>query len=238
MNIGCIILTNTTNLEMYGMTQRAIHSLMWSEPSIDFTIIPVESNKDAFNQGFIYDMNNIDTVTPKEPFGYNKFLNIGLDMLKVYNPELPEWTIVTNNDVVFTQNWLTKMLEWQKEHPEVLSLSPWEPNWHKSRGLELEHGPYIGYRTSYEITGWCLVIHRSVIKDCNLFDPQFEFWYQDDDYALTLKDKKITHALLPQSKVYHMLSKSHNTIEKQDMYKMTNGQVDKLRNKWKGVPIK
>jgi GT2 family glycosyltransferase len=232
--IGCIMLTNTTNLEKYGVTQRAIHTLLWSEPETEFIIIPVESNKEAFNQGFIYDMNNpnIDTITPKESFGYNKFLNIGLNMLKVYEPKLPEWTIIANNDIIFTQKWLSKMLNWQKNNPDVLSLSPWEPNWHMKRGLDPFHGPYIGYRTSFEITGWCLVINREVIQKCNLFDPQFEFWYQDNDYALTLEQAKIKHALIPQSRVYHMVSATHDTIDKTKFHKMTDGQLEVLKRKW------
>ena len=237
MNIGCIVLTNTTNLELYGTTQRAIHSLIWSEPSIEFDIIPVESCKDAFGQGFIYDMHHpkIDTVVPNEPFGYNKFLNKGLDMLRIYHPDLPEWIIITNNDIIFTQHWLTNMLKWQKDNPDVLSMGPWEPNWHPKHGLDSDHGPYLGYRTSYEITGWCLVMHRDVINRCKLFDPQFEFWYQDNDYALTLKHNNIKHALIQQSRVYHMISKSHGTLKTEEQYKMTHGQIDILKRKWVNV---
>ena len=234
MNIGCIILTNTKDLSKYGMCQRAIHSLLWSEQTMEFNIVVVESNKNALNQGFIYDLRtpNILTVTPDEEFGYNKFLNIGINMLRVNRSDLPEWVIIANSDIIFTQHWLTNMLEWQKNNNSILSMSPWEPNWHTAKGLDKKDGPFIGYRVSYEITGWCLVIHRDVFSKCGLFDPQFKFWYQDNDYALTLKKENIKHALIPSSRVYHMVSGTHDIIPPEKLHQMTHGQHEIFKRKW------
>ena len=233
--IGCVILANTTNLEKYGMTQRTLQTLLWSEPDFFFNIIVVESNPNAQKYGFIYDQSTLSsyvkTIIPNESFGYNKFLNKGIAELKKLC-ENYEWNIITNNDVIFTQKWFTKLIKWQQDNPSVLSLSPWEPNWHMKKGLDPNHGPYFGYRTSYEITGWCLVINNSVIEKCNLFDPRFEFWYQDNDYALTLEQSNIKHALVPQSRVYHMVSGTHDIINKSDFYKMTDGQLEILKQKW------
>jgi len=232
MNVGTIILANTQNLEMYGMCQRTINTLIWSTKPDNYHIVVVETNKDYLQQGFIYsDVHNsswIDTITPNEPFGYNRFLNHGLQRFS----QLPDWLIIANSDLIFTQDWFKNIMDWQKDHPDVLSLSPWEPNWHKKRGLDIKNGPYIGYRTSFEITGWCLVIHNSVITKCKLFDPQFEFWYQDNDYAKTLQVNNIKHALIPTSRVYHMVSGSHNTLTDKNRQAMTDGQLEILRKKW------
>ncbi len=229
--IGCVILANTQNLELYGMTHRAIQTLIWSESSVKIDINIIESNPHIYDNGFIYNsLPNINVIIPNEDFSYNKFLNYGCNPF-IRSGEY-EWIIVANNDIIFTNNWLTRMLSWQSENKNVLSLSPWEPNWHPLRGLNKEHGPYFGYRTSYEITGWCLVINANVFNKCNIFDPLFEFWYQDNDYALTLEAAKITHALLPQSRVYHMVSKSHHIIDECKKHKMTNGQLEVLRKKW------
>lgn len=237
MNIDCIILTNTNNLELYGMCQRAIHTLLWSEPNHTFNIVVVESNKTSKESGFIYDLKvpNIQTITPNDTFGYNKFLNYGVNQLKERNGDLHDWVMVVNSDVVFTQNWLTNLLNWQNNNPDVLSLSPWEPIWHPNHGLDPNQVAYLGYRTSYEITGWCLVMHKSVIDTCKLFDPAFEFWYQDNDYALTLQHAKIKHALITKSRVYHMISQTHHTISNESQYRMTHGQIDILRKKWGNV---
>ena len=236
INVGCIILTNTINLEKYGMTWRTIQSLISSESNIFFDIKVIESNKDALRKKFIYDTNTekykIQTITPNEEFGYNKFLNYGLNEFNKYI--LPKWIIVSNNDLIFTQNWLTKLLDFQKNNSDVLSLSPWEPNWHTNIGkLNPLNGPYYGYRPSIEITGWCLLIHNSVIRKCKLFDPNFIFWYQDDDYGMTLKYSNVKHALIPESKVYHIENSSHDTVKKNKLNNMTYEQIKVFKDKWK-----
>lgn len=225
--IDVIILSNTKTMELYGMTQRTINTLRWSEPNIQFNINLVESNPNLYDDGCIYDHCNV--IIPKEEFGYNKFLNMGLPYCK------SDWVIVANNDLIFTQNWLSKLLLFQSNRPDITSLSPWEPNWHITRGLDINKDCYIGYRTSFEITGWCLVIHKSVIQKCNLFDSNFKFWYQDNDYALTLQKYNIKHALVVNSRVYHMVSASHHLLPQENKHHMTDGQLDILRKKWGNV---
>lgn len=227
-NIDVVVLSNTNNLELYGITQRTINTLKWSEQdNFKFNTIIVESNKKVHEQGYIY--HDCTHIIPNDDFGYNKFLNYGLRYC------INDWVIVANNDLIFTHNWLTNMFKYRTDE---LSLSPWEPNWHIQRGMLPNTDKYTGYRTSFEITGWCLLIHKNVINTCKLFDPQFDFWYQDDDYALTLKHNNIKHSLITKSRVYHMISASHNLIDINKKFEMTNGQINKLRKKWKEVPIK
>jgi GT2 family glycosyltransferase len=91
---------------------------------------------------------------------------------------------------------------------------------------------YAGYRTSFEITGWCLVIHNSVIKQCNLFDERFKFWYQDNDYAETLKHANVPHALVTGSRVYHEISRSYDVLSSEQLHEMTNAQLNVFNKKW------
>ena len=221
-NIDVIILSNTTNLELYGITQRTINTLKWSEPNIKFNTIIVESNKQLYDQGCVY--HDCTTIIPTEDFSYNKFLNHGLKYCS------NDWIIIANNDLIFTQNWLTKLFKYRTDE---LSLSPWEPVWHPRRGMLPNVDKYTGYRTSFEITGWCLIMHKDVVNMCSLFDPQFDFWYQDNDYAFTLEKHNIKHSLITRSKVHHMISASHNLIEPSKRIEMTNGQLKRLQDKWK-----
>ena len=66
----------------------------------------------------------------------------------------------------------------------------------------------------------------------NNFDEQFKFWYQDNDYAFTLQKFGFKHALITKSKVKHLLSKSHNLIDRKEKYNMTDGLITNLQNKW------
>jgi GT2 family glycosyltransferase len=222
--IDVIFLSNTKTIEHYGYTTRAINTLRFSEPNIKFNEIVVETNPEYLNQGFCY--NGSKVIIPNEEFNYNRFLNHGL------KHSTADWVVVSNNDVIFTKNWFTKLIQFQKEHPEFLSLSPYEPNWHKSKNMSNNVEFYTGYRTSFEITGWCLVINKQVIKQCNLFDEQFKFWYQDNDYAETLKSQNIKHALVTNSRVYHDVSKSMNTVSNEILHEMTHAQSQIFHNKW------
>ena len=224
MNVDVIILANTKDLNLYGMTQRTINTLRLSETNHTFNINIVESNPNILDQGFVYHGCNV--IIPKEEFGYNAFLNYGLTTCK------NEWIVAANNDLIFTQRWFTQLMIHQGKHHNTLSMSPWEPNWHKKRGMSDTKEFYNGYRTSFEITGWCLVFNKDIVKKCELFDPRFKFWYQDNDYGLTLQKHNIAHALVTKSRVYHMVSGSHHLLNDKNKYNMTDGQLEILRAKW------
>lgn len=218
-----IFLSNTKDIHHYGLTTRAINTLRASE-AFSFNEIIVETNAEYLNRGFIY--NGSTVVIPNEDFNYNKFLNIGLKY------STSDWVIIANNDVIFTQNWFTNLMDFQSKNPQYLSLSPYEPNWHIEKGMHKTASHYAGYRTSYEITGWCIVIHRSVIDKCELFDEQFKFWYQDNDYAETIRHAKIQHALVTNSRVYHDISKSYDTMSAEKLHEMTHAQTQIFYKKW------
>lgn len=224
MNIDIIFLSNTKTISHYGLTTRAINSLRASENSFNFNEIVVESNVHYLDQGFVYDKCKV--IVPNEEFNYNRFLNKGLEH------STSEWVVVSNNDVIFTQKWFTSLMNFHSKHPQFLSLSPYEPNWHPNKGMLHTTEYFAGYRTSFEITGWCLIMHRSVIEQCNLFDEQFKFWYQDNDYAETLKHKGIPHALVSKSRVYHDISKSYDVLSPQQLHEMTHAQTQIFNKKW------
>ena len=221
-NIDAIILSNTKDLSLYGLTQRTINSLRNSEEDYCFDIKIVETNIKFLEESFIY--HDCDVITPGEKFNYNKFLNIGLSHCS------NEWIVICNNDLIFTEKWFSCMMNFQKLNPYIKSLSPFEPIWHTERGLSSKQESYTGYRIGLELTGWCLVIHRDIIYKCNLFDERFSFWYQDNDYAETIKHHHFLHALVCNSRVYHVGSVSHHLLE--DVSDQTHGQRDIFKNKW------
>jgi len=223
MNVDVIILSNTANLFYYGLLQRTINTLHWSEPNIKFNPIVVETNGSYIDCGFISPNAN-KVITPGIEFNYNKFLNIGVSECN------NDWLVIANNDLIFTQNWFTKILKFSDEHPEFKSFSPFEPNWHCHKTLA-EAKYYEGHRVGYEITGWCLVMKREIITTCELFDETFAFWYQDNDYAMSLQKNNIKHALITGSRVYHETSQSHKLLGIKET-EMTHLQRSTFIKKW------
>jgi len=226
MTIDAIILSNSSDLAHYGLTSRTINSLRVSDHCNDVDIIVVESQSilDFQTNGFLYPGCKI--IHPKESFGYNKFLNIGIDQT---DPD-SEWILICNNDLFFTKDWLSEAKKIIEKYPDIRSFSPRCPNWHLHQNPS---GDIVeGYTVSKEICGWCILLHRDIIDECGLFDEQFDFWYQDNDYAMTLESFNIKHALMNNSKVYHMVSGSHDLLN--DRYQeLTHNQQQKFLNKWK-----
>ena len=224
-NVDVIMLSHTKDLTYYGMTQRALNSLRLSEKDYNFDIKLLESNKDAASQKLEYSC--CTTIVPSEKFNYNLYLNYGLEKCST------DWLVVANNDLVFMSGWFSEIMRLHRENPYVKSFSPFEPNWHRLQGFDPEsRDMFFGYRTSKELAGWCIVIHRDVILDCNLFDPRFAFIYQDNDYAETIKSRGYTHALASRSSVYHVTAQSDGLIASEDRYSMFDAQESLFYSKW------
>lgn len=224
-DVDVIFLSHTRDLTYYGMTQRAINSLQSSEKDYSFDIKLIESNKQAISEKMLYA--DCKVIVPPEKFSYNKFLNYGLAACK------HSWLVVCNNDIVFMEGWFSAIMEQHQKNPSLKSFSPFEPNWHTALGFDSGSTElYYGYRTSCEIAGWCLVVHRDILENCALFDPQFSFIYQDNDYAETIKNSGYEHALVCKSTVYHVTSQSDGLIMDEDREHMFDEQKRIFYKKW------
>lgn len=225
MTIDAIILSKSSDIIHYGLTCRTINSLKESDGwTGDIYVVESEPEKSFKENGFVY--SGCGVIFPECSFNYNKFLNIGVGVCD------SDWLLICNNDLVFSKNWFLHMKEAMNSHTDILSFSPLCPNWHLHQNIMDDKLIEEGYTVSKQICGWCILLHRSIIHKCNLFDEQFEFWYQDNDYALSLKSKNEKHALVPKSRVYHMVSGSHDLLGNRSV-ELTYAQEHKFKNKWK-----
>ena len=225
MEVDVIILSYTKNDGYYGMTKECIESILNSEDENTFNIIVMESDKTG---KYVYDYDEVKTIVPDEEFNYNRFLNIGLEHCN------NEWILISNNDTEYHSKWFTQMYkEWEKDN-ELLSMSPFCPIWTKHNIFTGGETVFPGYRVTYEITGWSILMNKKVVEVMGKFDEDFVFSYQDDDYSMTLQKHNIKHALIKNSVVTHRVSKSHNLITDTRMkFIMTHAQANTFFNKWK-----
>jgi GT2 family glycosyltransferase len=222
MTIDAIVLSKTGSLNHYGISCRTINSLQASREWGGKTIV-VESMTESHLQenGFIY--NNCDIIFPEMEFNYNKFLNIGI------KASTADWVLLCNNDIYFYKNWLVEMKKAIFDYKDIKSFSPISPTWHLHQGLE--SGCIVGYEVSKHICGWCILVRKDVVESCDLFDENFKFWYQDNDYSLTLKKNNIKHGLVTSSRVEHYISKSYDLLGDTEI-DMTHGQHQRFIAKW------
>jgi GT2 family glycosyltransferase len=224
MVVDVIILSYAKDSSLEKMNLECMQSLYNSTNEHKFQIWMVETNKD---KEFVYPgCETCKVIQPEEEFNYNKFLNIGLKNCT------NEWILISNNDTIYYPNFLEEMLSANEKDPTLMSMSPMDDTWHRHKTFNKNVDIHYGHRTSYEIAGWSILVKREVLEKMDNFDEQFEFWYQDNDYALTLQKFGYKHALVTKSKVKHLLSKSHNLIDRSKKYKMTDGLIVNLQNKW------
>lgn len=223
MVVDVIILSYVKDGSILKMNNDCINSLNSSSENIKFNILLIET--DWINE-YKYTQPNVKVIQPKEEFNYNKFLNIGLKECK------NDWVLISNNDTIYHKNFLEEMMVAHNHDNQILSMSPMDDDWHRHQTFDKKSDIYYGYRTSYEVAGWSILVHKSAIQTIGGFDEQFTFWYQDNDYAHSLMKNNIKHALITKSKVTHLLSKSHGFLEGRKKYEMTDGLGHVFMNKW------
>jgi len=210
MIVDVIILSLTTSDQIAVMTQKAIDTLHASETDFTFNVLLLESNKDSR-----WTYQNCITIVPDIPFHYNRFLNYGIDRTK------NEYIVSCNNDLVFHKGWFSEIYK----HKDVAdSFSPWNNHggWHKKLFETFDNEYQEGYRTSYEITGWCFVTKRKVFDSFRL-DEQVDFFYSDNLYADDLVIYNHKHILVRKSLVDHMTSVTYKGLSAQKQTDMVNG---------------
>lgn len=173
--IDIVILSFAQTDELKQVTANCLTSLMASEDpeSIKFNIIVVESRKDI--KPFQYEYGQ--TVYPDEPFGYNRYMNIGISMTSA------PYVCLCNNDLLFHPHWATEILKPFKVYRNLYSASPMCMIHHTKLGVKPNIGIFPGYRERVEVSGWCLFFKRSMLNLIGKLDENFMFRHASHDYT-------------------------------------------------------
>ncbi len=213
MKLSAVILAMTTTKELFDMTSNCINSLMASERDVAIEIIIVESNKNYLNSDFIYP-NYVKVIVPESDFNFHKFLNIGI---KVSHGD---YIALCNNDLIFYKHWFSAILDIANKNKDILSFSPSGT----APSIIEEKGFSVGYKVRTHINGWCIVVRKELFDKIGSLDEKFDFYFADNDYAMTLKRRNIKHASVHNSHVVHLEKK---TTEKPD--KISNDYKEFLK---------
>lgn len=233
MEADVIILSNTKTEELFKILKQTVDSLHDREPEHTFNVLIIESNKEL-SSTFTDRLAQIrgKFIIPKVDFNYNQFLNIGLRECK------SDYIVISNNDIVYYDNWFTNILKQFEKDPKLMSAAPIDRKWHRHSEEHFSSSKeiHIGFRTSYELPGWCFVVKKEVFKILGTFDERFKFYYQDNDWAELYRLHNVKHGLCTTSHIHHLLSKSHNLLTGDDrkLYNM-NEQHKVFSDKWQRV---
>jgi len=194
--LSVVFLTLTKSEELYNMTLDCIKSLKKSETNIAFEIILIESNKDYLMSDYKYP-DFVKVIVPDESFNFHKYLNIGIKQSTC------DYIALCNNDLIFHENWFSEILKIADSDNSILSFSP-------ARDINVKYSSNygLGYKVRTHIMGWCIVADKKLFNKIGFLDETFDFYYADNDYAMTLKSKNIKHAVVFNSKVEHLEKRS------------------------------
>lgn len=226
MDVDVIILTNSKDKLSTTVGERTIRHLHDSESNHKFHVHLVDSGEDFLS---VY-KDIVETyMRPDEPFNYNRFINIALKHVK------HDWVLISNDDVGYERGWFTEMMKVHSIRPDIQSFSPKDPmlymiyfDWHFLNTDELY---FENYKVTEGLMGWSILIKKEALDKIAPFDEQFDMYYQDNDYAETIKSKGIKHAL-----VRHAIAVHRGTmrVDEDDDNKKLKMELDELkfRKKW------
>ncbi len=218
-----------------SLTENCIRSLFLSEDDTNiFNVIVVESEPGIKWENIF--STNVTTYDAPLPYGYHKFLNFGR---KLGNSE---WVALCNSDLQFTKYWFSRILKANSDNPDIISFSPICPMTQPMYGININTGIYTGYSIRKEISGWCIVHKREIYDKIGDLDERFYHWFCDNDYAMTLYQNGIKHALVTDSIVIHHDKNIGKTTERvvntnEEMYRLTMGSQSIFKDKWEKLMI-
>jgi len=226
VKVDIIILSYAKTDKLRQITLDCIDSLQISEDpqKIQFEILVIESNKAM--QPYHYPGTN--TIYPDTPFGYNKYMNIGIKRTN------NNYICLCNNDLIFHSNWATEILKAFEGHPEISSVNPYSENFDYHDKIKNSDNVIRRDKTldiNGVLMGHCIFIKRTIFEKIGLLDERFTFWYADNDYDLTLRKHGVKHALVKSSLVTHLFCQSHDLLSERKE-ELTNGQRAVFENKW------
>lgn len=228
--IDVVIISFAKSPEFKQLTMDSVDTLLKSESFLNFKVYIIESNKkETFPEYKNYD--NVEVIHPDSKFGYHRYLNIGI------NAGNNQFVCLCNNDLLFRKGWATAMIEAMKRDPKLLSTSPYSNKPH-STVFKLPRNSSIdyGYKVRRHIAGWCIFQKREIYNKIGKLDERFEFWYADNDYAECIRRKGIKHALVRNSIVEHVESKTLKSKSESEQHALTRAQIKIFEDKWKRKP--
>lgn len=214
MKLSIIIVSSSKNEELKKITQQAINTAKFCS-DLEKEIILVESEDIKFE--------NIDKFISSKnlEINYNHFLNLGI--LQATG----DYIALCNNDLIFHKDWDTNIIRIMEEN-QILSASPLNL---KPKEILNEFTKGYGIGITAQVYGWCIIINKKVIEIIGKLDEAVEFWFSDNLYAEQLKKYKIEHALIKNSFVEHLKSKSHKILPKDSGNKYTTGQLQNFKSR-------
>lgn len=222
--VDVIIISDAKNENLLNVTKRGLESLLRSSVKNTFNIVIIESQKainyDSYNC-YKWD-HKIITHHPTEEFGYNKYLNIGINMTD------SPYVALCNSDLIFRKGWSEQIISVMEKYDNIYSASPWCNEVHGSNEKHLSQ-IYPGFEIRKQFCGWCILQKRSLYDIIGPLDEGVRFWFSDNILSDQISLANLQHVLVPASVVNHHsnnIGKTAETLTQEDVNSFTSGEYN------------
>jgi len=214
------------------ITQTCLDSLSAYTKDYQLIIIDDGSDKETTSMLLQHIDENDNYIRNDKSVGWCKAINQGLKEVK------GDYVLFSNNDVVFTANWIDKMLNHFKRDKELGVLGPVT---NKVEGFQ--HIDYnkkdIDFQYTDVLTFFNVMIKKEVIDKIGGLDERFGLGGQDDaDYCIRARKEGFKVGIARDTFIYHYGSASFRDEFNNDIPKskeFAQSRVDILRNKYKDM---
>jgi GT2 family glycosyltransferase len=222
-----IILSLVVDDVTYDTTKKCVDSYLQTANELINKIIVVETN---CNFSKTYESEKVQIIKPNKQFNYNKFYNIALNECKA------EFVIGPNNDLIIQPNCLQTLLKEFQTNFKISSISPIDREWHRHTKMYLpsDNKLYYGTEVSLHMYGCIFCCRRSIFNTVGFLDEKFYFFYQDNDYVMSLERCGLLHGVHTGARVKHQSGHSNKYAEDRLKYTPQNmtEQGKLLNDKW------
>lgn len=209
MLIDIIILSNGKSEALRKVTEDCIESVHNSEAEIKFNVLVLEQSDITYS--------NATTIKREAPFNYNEYMNYGVSVTS------NNYVCLCNNDLIFEKGWATNIIAAMNKH-ELLSASPLCTIAQGHR-FPQDGRVHFGYRNRWEMSGWCIMTNRKLYDIIGKIDEDFKFWFADNAYTEQLQKFGVKHALVSNSIVRHLGSKTLQTLDREEHNAFTTALI-------------
>lgn len=222
-----IILSLAVNDETYKTTSNCIDSYINTADELINNIFVIETNS---NFDMSYSNKKTKIIKPNKQFNYNEFFNIGLNLCT------SEYIIGPNNDLTIEPGCMQTIYNEFETNEKISSISPIDRNWHRHKKMYLpsDNKLYYGYEVSLHMFGCLFACRRSIFRQIGLLDEKFYFFYQDNDYVMSLERCGLLHGVHTGARIKHCSGHSDKFAEDRLKYTPKNMHVQEklFKEKW------
>lgn len=173
--------------------------------------------------------------------GFPKGMNRGL------RASSAAYVCLLNNDLLFTPQWLSRMIEVAQTHPDIGVLNPTSSNFGNfpPRGVSLNE--YAGrlaasgdrYVEVGVCIGFCLLIKREVINRIGYLSEEVErFFFEDEDYSMQAQAAGFRCVVVESAYVFHAQHQSVKSLpDREALFRRNQQWCHRKWGSWRRVAV-